>query len=357
MVSRVINRTKFVEGDNPLLSYARKEETVVVEDGITSIYHKAFSGCYTIKKVVLPDSVSSIGDYAFRDCMGLEEIVIPDSVTHIGQYAFCGCESLKKVKMSEQIEELDLCWFMRCLNLETIHIGKNIKNIWARNIFTFWPNFKGFTIDEENEDFAIIDGNLFSTKENELIFYLGTKKGETEYEIPSFVTTIRPSAFKRCNKLKKLILSKKLKNGIAYTAFAMNLETIELNGNKNFILEDGILYDKKREKLLRVLSNIKTYQTSETVKKICRNAFFHSNVEEIIFTDNVTTIEERAICGCENIKKIVIPASVKKIESFAIWCCDNATIYCYRGTAADEYAKEDEGGDISSIKYKKEYLE
>lgn len=51
MVSRVINRTKFVEGANPLLSYARKEETVVVEDGITSIYHKAFSGCYTIKKL------------------------------------------------------------------------------------------------------------------------------------------------------------------------------------------------------------------------------------------------------------------------------------------------------------------
>lgn len=82
---RDINRTKFEEGDNPLLSYAKKEETVVVEDGIASIYHKAFSGCYTIKKVVLPDSVSSIGDYAFRDCMGLEEIVIPDSVTHIGR--------------------------------------------------------------------------------------------------------------------------------------------------------------------------------------------------------------------------------------------------------------------------------
>lgn len=353
MVSKVINRTKFVEGDNPLLSYARKEETVVVEDGITSIYHKAFSGCYTIKKVVLPDSVSSIGDYAFRDCMGLEEIVIPDSVTHIGRNAFSGCESLKKVKMSEQIEDLDLSWFMRCLNLETIHIGKNIKNIWAFGIFMFWPNFKGFTIDEENEDFAIIDGNLFSTKENELIFYLGTKKGETEYEIPSFVTTIRPSAFKRCNKLKKLILSKKLKNGIENTAFATNLETIDLNGNKNFILEDGILYDKKREKLLRVLSNIKTYKTPETVKKICRYAFFNSNVEEIVLTDNVTTIEEGAIRGCENIKKIVIPASVKKIERFAIME-DNVTICCYRGTFAEKYAKEDE---FRSVKFKIEYLE
>lgn len=340
MSYKVYSGTEFEEGHNPLFAYVRQEEIVAVEDGTTSIYHGAFANCKTIKKVILPESVTSIGDNAFKNCTEIEEIFIPDSVTYIGKSAFQGCESLKKIRMSEEIEYVELGWFMLCINLENIYIGPNVKQIKSSPFFDFWKNFKGFTINEKNEDFVLIDGNLFGKKRNELIKYVQNQKNETEYEIPSFVTTIRKDAFKRCDKLKKLILSKNLKHGVEYTAFAKNIETIDINGNKNFVFKDGILYDKRCEKVLRVLSNVKRYKTLETVKKICAYAFFDGKIEEIELTDNVTTIEEDAIRSCENLTKIVIPASVKKIANRSLLFCDNVTICCYRGTPAEAFAKE-----------------
>ena len=58
-------------------------ETVIIEDGVTTIGDCAFGGCEVLTNINIPDSVTSIGLYAFYNCTSLTSITIPDSVTGI----------------------------------------------------------------------------------------------------------------------------------------------------------------------------------------------------------------------------------------------------------------------------------
>ena len=79
--------------------YANKDkiESVVIEDGVTSIGANAFDGCSGLTSITIPSSVTSIGWGAFDGCSGLTSITIPNSVTSIGAYAFRGCSGLTRV--------------------------------------------------------------------------------------------------------------------------------------------------------------------------------------------------------------------------------------------------------------------
>ena len=68
--------------------YQNLIQTVVLEDGVTSIGYYAFHICTGLTSVTIPDSVTSIGDYAFCNCSSLTSVAIPDSVTTIGEDAF-----------------------------------------------------------------------------------------------------------------------------------------------------------------------------------------------------------------------------------------------------------------------------
>ena len=66
----------------PWFSYSF--DTVVIENGVTSIGDFAFYRCTRLTSIDIPDSVTSIGSSAFSGCTGLTSVDIPDSVTSIG---------------------------------------------------------------------------------------------------------------------------------------------------------------------------------------------------------------------------------------------------------------------------------
>ena len=72
-------------------------ETVVIEEGVTSICGSAFADMSSLTLVLLPNSLTDIGDSAFRNCTAMSDIIIPAGVTRIGQGAFEGCTSLSCV--------------------------------------------------------------------------------------------------------------------------------------------------------------------------------------------------------------------------------------------------------------------
>ena len=79
--------------------YANKDkiESVVIEDGVTSIGMYAFGDCSSLASIKLPNSISSIGNAAFSNCSSLTSITISNSVTSIGNSAFYDCSSLTSV--------------------------------------------------------------------------------------------------------------------------------------------------------------------------------------------------------------------------------------------------------------------
>ena len=78
----------YSDGTAPWADYADVIETVVFENGVTTVGKCAFYGFKALKEVELPSSLLSIGSYAFYGCSSLESVAIPSNTRVIGVYAF-----------------------------------------------------------------------------------------------------------------------------------------------------------------------------------------------------------------------------------------------------------------------------
>ena len=141
--------------------YANKDkiESVVIEDGVTSIGANAFDGCSGLTSITIPSSVTSIGEGAFEGCSGLTSITIPSSVTSIGKYAFSGCSGLTSITIPNSVTSIGTSAFSGCSGLtRVIYLG----------IEERWNNL---TIESDN-DYCLKAAKIFHlhTHANDLAF-------------------------------------------------------------------------------------------------------------------------------------------------------------------------------------------
>jgi len=90
----------------PWYDWHARIESVVVDQGVTSIADGAFSLCSKLTDVVISDTVTTIGGSAFYNCSSLTEITIPASVTSIESGAFSGCIKLESVNFLGDLPEI-----------------------------------------------------------------------------------------------------------------------------------------------------------------------------------------------------------------------------------------------------------
>ena len=90
----------YLRDDAPWGSYKSVINTVIIENGITSIGTCAFSDCISLTSVTIPNSVTSIGQEAFRGCTSLTSVIIGNSVTSIWYGAFKDCKNLISITIS-----------------------------------------------------------------------------------------------------------------------------------------------------------------------------------------------------------------------------------------------------------------
>jgi hypothetical protein len=109
-----------------------------------------------LESIVIPDTITTISDRAFSGCSSLTSVVIPASVTSIGTEVFLGCKSLTSI-----------------------------------------------AVDENNENYKSVDGNLYSKDGKTLIQYAIGKKNE-EFVIPTGVTSIGENSFLGCTSLTRV---------------------------------------------------------------------------------------------------------------------------------------------------------
>ena len=70
--------------------------------GLKRIGSDAFSDCVSLSRLIIPDSTKTIGDGAFSRS-GLESIVIPKSVTKLADFAFLNCKKLTQITLPESV--------------------------------------------------------------------------------------------------------------------------------------------------------------------------------------------------------------------------------------------------------------
>ena len=245
----------------PTAAVAKKEvskpdpDFVIVDGCLKKYYGKK-------AEVVIPDGVTSIkGGFlkgAFRGCKTVTKVIIPDSVTSIGEWAFSASISL-------------------------------------------------IIVDENNQNYKSIDGNLY-TKDGTTLVQYATSKKDASFVIPSSVTNIASHAFSNCKSLANVTIPDSV-TSIGSDAF---YNTAYYNDESNWV--NGVLYIGNH--LIKTKETISgEYVIKDGTITISPFAFSHcSNLSSIIIPNSVTTIGYAALSGCSSLTSITIPDSVISIS-------------------------------------------
>ena len=105
-------------------------ETIIIEDGITSIGSDAFYDFSNLIEVYLPSSLTTIMDDVFTHCVKLTHIALPASVNRIDNGAFNGCSSLQHIAIPDGVKTLYGGAFKNCTKLESVIIPNSVTKIY-----------------------------------------------------------------------------------------------------------------------------------------------------------------------------------------------------------------------------------
>ena len=185
-----LRHPKFVDGDfgyadeekTWLVAYLGSDKAITIPSSVTYIGESAFGSCHGLTSVSIPSSVTSIGDRAFFCCLGLTNVTIPSSVTSIGNYAFYGCYGLTSVTIPSSVTYIGHMAFgyREFDGIDTVYYAGNATGSpWGA---------------DRHVKFVDVDFGYADEEKTILVAYFGSDIAVT---IPSSVTSIRGSAFKR----------------------------------------------------------------------------------------------------------------------------------------------------------------
>ena len=230
---------------------------------LTTIMEYAFSGCKDLKDVIIPCSVTRIGDYAFFNSS--VETVSFDLVEYppvsIGEGAFMKCERLKSFTMNQPLKDVSNYMFMSCPNLTSVYIYYN-----------------------SYADMDTIGACAFANCVNLKYLY-----------IPNSITTIRKGAFANCYSLPRIDLPGGITTIERY-AFA-----------ECHALQNVVFYDSMTEIGEGAFLNCQTMTTvvlPNQLTEVKPFTFYGCSGLTNLYTQNATTIGQRAFGGCNKLTEV-----------------------------------------------------
>lgn len=297
--------------------YLRKEDGTLYADG--------YRGKAT--ELTFPENVTGINSHFYEYVPNrslVTSVRIPEGIRYIGGNALLSFPSLNEIYLHDGIQEMGMYPFEMNQsgdNPLTIYCSKN--SVTARNLSN---------AHEEYVFCDLSDPDWLWRYDDDSSLMLGGYRGKaTSITLPAGTTTIADSAFgyKRDEKLRSIVIPEGYES-IGDWAFdgCENLAHISLPSTLHVIGESafwGI--------------DLTTIQLPEGLTIIGENAFSACwDLESLTIPSTVTRIE-KPIMEDSNLTTVVLPREIEYIAPGAFGE-SLSTVYCYRGTYAQEWAKD-----------------
>lgn len=354
----------YLFGTQPKTNIPSPLESVVLGDNCLSIVDDAFYRCGSLTQITIGNNVTSIGDYAFYKA-GLTSIIIPGNVTYIGCYAFDGCSSLSSVTIQTGVETIDGGAFYGCSNLTSITIPNSV-TAFGGGIFRDCFSLETVTLPFTERTIAELFGYYTSIGEwqdnsakyslKEIILsgdwpyipdrFLGGCKKLESLTIPDGTSSIGIYAFYDCKHLASIVIPDSVETiGIGAFMDCSNLESVIIpesvttigdNAFKNCTsLKSIVIPDSVTSIGKDAFNNCASLESitlpfvggsateNQTLKYLFTNV--PTSLEEVILSNQCTSIPEKAFYQHSRIKSVNIPESVTSIGDYAFYYCSGLT--------------------------------
>lgn len=298
---------------------------------IVIVNYKGSYAVVDLRKYKTEVPITELSYSVFKDNDKITSVILCDSVLTIDNRAFEGCSSLESVTLSKELRSVDFRQFETCENLKEI------------------------IVPEENNNYVYKDGMFFSKNLKTLYYVLGDY---TEFTIPETVENIDSDAFCGLVNLKKLVVTKSVKelpNGIFtyyynyydpenyYYPEELPVEEIVIEGNtymgndiyvpdsckkitiseenEYYTVVDDVLFSKDMKTLYWCPDTKTQYVVPGGVVHIADRAFWdNKKLKNITFPDSLISIGSSAF-GCTSLKEVVFPENLISINAYAFYNC------------------------------------
>ena len=347
---------------------------ISLPESVRSIGECAFSECYQLTSITIPSNVEFIDEDAFSGCSSLYVVYNNSSLDieigketngHVASYAKALIEGGEITYKEDNLRNYELVngfLFESYKSNDTLiayagdsdtvrlpddfygkpytigHI-RGIKNAIIipdtitsidANAFSSCKFLAEIIVDENNQHFKSIDGNLY-TKDGKTLVQYAIGKKDTSFEIPNGVEFISDYAFYYCSSLTSITIPDSV-TSIGSSAFynCYNLTSVTIPDSVASIGSSafsgcssltGVHIDD-----LSVWCNISFSTGSSNPLSCAKNLYLNGElVTELVIPNDVTKIRNYAFYGCDSLTGITIPDSVTSIGSSAFYGCDSLT--------------------------------
>lgn len=305
---------------------------VVINEGITNIAPRAFSGCSNLTEITIPQSVTVIGRYAFLGCQKLQSIDLHAGITSIEESVFDYCP-ISKVTVEKGSYAERYCVYR---NIPVMHKGEKKASVISQDKYRMCG---------ENLKWSVNNGTLTISGEGEMDdleewCYVNAAKayrpsfwGKSKFsgvDMKPGITNIVDCAFYDRSDLKKVTLPD--------TVTSIGKKAFQGCGLQEIILPDSIV---SIGELAFGECSLQSVILPGNLASIDRSAFTScTHLKEIELPESLTAIGEYAFSYCTHLKTINLPNSITSIGADAFTGCYSLTIYVDKGSYAETYCKE-----------------
>jgi hypothetical protein len=276
-------------GDATVVSntYTDGKGVIKFNTPVSTVGRAAFYLSQNLTSITLPEGLTSIEDNAFDMCNNLVSVTLPSTLTEIHAYAFWNCHKLTYVTIPENVTVLDDGIFTQCFALKA---------------------FQGKYATSDRKC-LIKDGRLIAF----------APVGQTDYTIPSQVTSLGDQVFRECADLKSIVIPEGV-TSIGFSAFGL-CESLEEITIPQSVTSFGTYVFEGCRSLQSVYGKFASDDHRCLVVGGKLIAFACVGLTEYTIPSNVTHIEFGVFTDCRSLTSVTIPGSVTFIEDYAFTGC------------------------------------